>query len=255
MNELEKRVAIVTGSGSGIGAATARKLAMAGAFVACADINVSAVRSVAVAIIADGGSAAAYELDVSSRSAWQELVSSLGNSHARIDILANCAGVASFSSLEAIEEREWRAVNAVNCDGPLLGIQATVPYLKQSDAGAVVNISSLAARVGATFGIAYSASKAALVGLTRSAAKYFNHAGYKCRCNVILPGYVETPLLQSFFKDRKDPAAAKQKALATFYERRAATAEEIAEAVLYLASPRSGYITGAELVVDGGMSA
>lgn len=251
--ELSGKVAVVTGAASGIGAAVARKLASAGAAVVCADLNLDGANDLAFELSPDGSKAAAIRLDVASLKEWQELVTIVQDNFGSADVLANCAGIASFSPAETISEDEWRKVHAVNLDGPLFGIQALLPLLKQSDAGAIVNISSLSAKIGATYGIAYSSSKAGLVAVTKAAAKYFNRKRYNCRCNVILPGYVDTPLLDSFFEDRTDPAAARKKALNPFYQGRASSAEEIAEAVLFLASARSGNMTGSELVMDGGV--
>lgn len=253
--ELEGRVAVVTGAASGIGAAVAAKLALAGARLICTDINSDGAVEVAAKLTAGGAVAHGISLDVADPVSWQGVAEHATVRFGRADILANCAGIASFSPAETISPEEWRRVHAVNLDGPMFGIQALLPLLKQSDAGAVVNIASTSARIGATYGVAYSTSKAGLVALTKSTAKFFNFQGYDCRCNVILPGHVETPLLDKVLSKRTDPAAAKEQAVRMLYQRRTSTADEIADSVLFLSSRRSGNMTGAELVIDGGLLA
>lgn len=236
---LEGRAALVTGAGSGIGAATAVRLAAEGADVICADISADAALRTATSI---GAAAHAIEHDVTDRGSWEQVARTCAGRLGRLDILVNSAGFTRDRSLLKMTDSEWLAVIDVHLRGTWLGCQHAVALMR-AGGGSIVNVSS-ESRHG-SFGQAnYAAAKAGIVGLTRTVA--LEHARHAIRCNTIAPGMVRTPLIASV------PDDIKQQLRARIPLSRFAEPEEIAAAIAFLASSDASYITGQTLNCDGG---
>jgi NAD(P)-dependent dehydrogenase (short-subunit alcohol dehydrogenase family) len=238
------RVAIVTGSASGIGLATARQLAAEGALVVLTDIDEAGIERGAEEICARGGSAEWRRLDVSSQTDWVSVVDSVVAAHGRLDILVNNAGIVDLGSVDDVPLERYRAVISVAQDGVFLAHQAAGPSLRASH-GAVVNVSSMFGIVGG-FGTspAYHAAKGAVRTLTKNIALAWAKAGV--RVNSVHPGFIETPILGELERapmEQRTPLG------------RLGTAEEVAAVIVFLASEDASFVTGAEIVVDGGYTA
>jgi NAD(P)-dependent dehydrogenase (short-subunit alcohol dehydrogenase family) len=242
--EFAGKVALVTGAGSGIGAATARAFAAHGAAVVLADLNEAAAGAVAAAI---GGRASGCGLDVSDAAAFRRLAERVAQQAGGIDILVNCAGTSVRRLIAAMQPEDWDRVIAVNLTGAFNGIQATLPHLKARGGGAIVNIASIAGR-RISFGTTanYTASKAGLLGLTRHAA--YELAPDGIRVNAVCPGPTATPFGGTLPSPEQKAERAKKIPLGRMVE-----PEDIADAVLFLAGPGARMITGVALDVDGGV--
>jgi NAD(P)-dependent dehydrogenase (short-subunit alcohol dehydrogenase family) len=244
---LKDKIAIVTGAGRGIGAAIAQRFAAEGAHVCIGDVEQKAGEALESEIRARGHSATFAPLDVTDAAAWQAVVDSLADKHGGVDILVNNAGIYRRHPLEDISEDEWDQVMAVNAKGPFLGAKAVLPAMRRRGGGAIVNISSTAG-VRASIAAHYGASKGAVRLLTKSIAG--TYARDKIRCNSVHPGPVETEMGYAAL-----PEGVRDERLGRVPLRRFAAPAEIANAVLFLASDEASFITGAELLVDGGATA
>lgn len=243
---LADRVAVVTGAGQGIGREIVRALASAGATVVVADL--AAPTGTAVAEEVDG---AFVQLDVTDSAAVDRAVGEIVDRHGRIDILVNNAGIVRNTPAEEIDDAEWRAIFAVNCDGAFWCSRAVGRTMLASGSGTIVNIASMSGLVvnRPQPQAAYNASKAAIIALTRSLAAEWAARGI--RVNAIAPGYVATELtLRGMSNDEWREEWLRSTPLG-----RVAEPAEIAPAVLYLASDASSYVTGSVLVIDGGYTA
>jgi 3-oxoacyl-[acyl-carrier protein] reductase len=237
------RVALVTGAGSGIGAATARRLAAEGAAIACTDRELAAATSTATAITHEGGTAAAVGHDVTDPGSWELAVERCAEVFGGLDVLVNNAGFTRDRTVVKMSEREWDQVIDVHLRGTWLGCRQALPAMRERGAGVIVNVSSQS-RHG-SFGQAnYAAAKAGIVGLTRTIA--LEHARHGIRCNAVAPGMVDTPLTQAM-----DAEIAEQ-LRAAIPMARFGGAHEIAAAISFLASEDAAYITGQTLNCDGG---
>lgn len=243
---LDGQTAIVTGAARGIGAAVAGTLAGAGATVIATDVLTEELDKTVAAI---GDAASASELDVTDESGWQRLVDKALADTGRIDILVNNAGILAFSTIEDTDPALFRRMLEINVTGSFLGMHAVVPAMKKAKSGAIVNLSSSAGILPHNATGAYAASKFAVRGLTRAAALELGPHGI--RVNSIHPGGVNTPMT--------NPQGLSSEELAARFrfvpQQRGCEPEEIAAAVLFLASEQSSYCNGTELVVDGGMTA
>lgn len=239
--EFDGLVAIVTGGASGIGAAVAAGLAAAGAKVAVLDLNTDGVPEAMLAVRTDVAD------DESVRSAVAEVGERLGG----IDIVVNNAGVGAAGSIADHTDDEWRRVFEINVLGMVRVTRAALPWLVESSAAAVVNTGSIAATAGLPQRAIYSASKGAVTALTRAMAA--DHLADGIRVNCVNPGTADTPWVQRLLAAADDPAAERAALEARQPHGRLVAAAEVAGAVLYLASPRSGSTTGTMVAVDGGM--
>lgn len=238
--EFEGRRALVTGAGSGIGAAVARRLAVGGASVVLGDVRPEGIEALAAEL---GGDAQPLLLDVRDEEA-------VAPAAAGLDVLANVAGIGSTQSAPDTPLEVWEDVFAVNARGTFLTCKHAIPDMAARGGGAIVNVASVAALVGLRNRAAYCASKGAVVALTRALA--VDHVGEGIRVNAVCPGTVDSPWVRRLVEDvgeSLDALRARQPL------GRLGTPEEIAEAVVYLASDRAGFVTGSVLTIDGGLTA
>ncbi|CAM4291644.1 SDR family NAD(P)-dependent oxidoreductase [Kerstersia similis] len=245
---LQDRVAVVTGAASGIGAAIAASLAQAGARVALLDRDAPAAQRLADSLSLHGAHAMAVACDTASETATRDAAQHVQANLGAADILVNNAGLLHSAALDEVSLDAWNHTLAVNLTGYLLCARAFAPQLRSRNEGSIVNIASIAARFPQTRSGAYSASKAGILLLSRQLAAEWGQSGI--RSNAICPGMIRTPLSAAFYAQ---PGVEAARAAMTA-SRRVGEPEDIANAVLFLASPRSAYVNGAELMVDGGMS-
>jgi NAD(P)-dependent dehydrogenase (short-subunit alcohol dehydrogenase family) len=248
MRRLEDRIALVTGSGAGIGRAIAETFAREGAFVVVADRDGETAREVAEAIVMANGAASSHEVDVTDTAQVKSLMQAIGESHGRLDVLVNNAGVGERSDFRHIADEAWDRVWKVNLDGTVRCAREAFDLLKASGNASVINLSSIMASKHTRQMAVYSATKGAVSALSRSLA--VEYAPYGIRVNTLLPGYVETALIGRYLSN---PMIAKALLTQTPL-RRFGTPQDIANAALFLASDEAAYITGAALNVDGGMA-
>ena len=248
---LEGKVAIVSGGASGIGEATSRLFAAEGASVVIADIN-DELGAALESDIRDGGGEAAYlKLDVTDEEQWRAVVAETVTRFGKLDIVVNNAGISAPGRPPTEEQtvEGWDAVMAVNAKGVFLGTKHAIPEMRKAGGGSIVNISSVYGIVGSKGGTAYHASKGACRSFSKAAA--IQYAGEQIRVNSVHPGFVDTPM------------TAELHSLPSVHEERVAKTplgrmglpEDIAYGILYLASDESRFVTGSELVIDGGMTA
>jgi len=241
---LKDCTAIITGGARGQGAAEARRFAEEGAFVVIADVLDSEGQALAEEL---GDSGTFSHLDVTNEENWAAVVGGLVDQGKSIDILVNNAGILLFDRLTRSSREDFERVMEVNCTGVFLGMQAVADEMKKQQSGSIVNISSVAGLQGVGFQFSYSVSKWAVRGMTKSAAHEL--ARHNIRVNSVHPGLIETAMLDQF-PDNLQPSVESLVPMG-----RSAEPDEVAELVLWLASHESSYCTGAEFVVDGGLSA
>jgi len=251
---LQDKVIIVTGAASGIGATAARLFAQEGAKVIATDVQAPAVLIVVEEVLRNGGSALAMGHNVASAADWHQVVERAVGEFGRIDVLLNNAGIAdkapvSFSTPETTDEAEWDRIVDVNLKGTFLGIKAVLPVMKENGGGSIINVSSVAALIGSGGPFAYTASKGGVRSLTKHVA--FHYGRFNIRANSIHPGGVRTPMIEA---DLRNPDI-ERAVTASIPLGRVAEPAEIANLALFLASDEASYLTGAELVADGGLSA
>jgi 3(or 17)beta-hydroxysteroid dehydrogenase len=247
---LAGKVAIVTGGAHGMGESEALIFAREGATVVVADVDQAAGAQVAGKITGGGGKARFARLDVTREAEWQDVIRSTVAAYGRLDVLVNNAGISGSSDADTTSTESWDAIMGVNAKGVFLGMKHAVPAMRQSGGGAIVNISSISGFVGQDrLHMAYNASKGAVRIMTKSAAVQYACDGI--RVNSVHPGFMP-PMRTS--KISADPAW-RQPFLTAVPLRREGRVEEVAHAVLFLASDEASYITGTELVVDGGFLA
>lgn len=248
--EFEGKTALVTGAAMGIGEAVARRLAAGGARVVLVDRDAERVEETAAAIRADGGQAYAVVADVSRGDDVARAVDRAVQAYDGVDVVSNNAGIQRYGTVESTPEAAWDEVLNVNLKSVYLVCHATAPLLRASR-GAIVNMASVQAFATQPNVAAYTSSKHAIVGLTRSIA--LDLARYGVRANCVAPGSVDTPMLRWALSLDPDPAGLRRTVEALHPLGRIAQASEVAEAVAFLASERASFVTGTTLVVDGGL--
>ena len=248
--------AFITGGAQGLGEAMARKLAAEGAKVAIADLNHEGARRVAAAINAEhgAGTAFAFPLDVTKEDQWIFALEEADEAMGGISVLINNAGISKGGDIEHLSFEDWKQVMNVNVDSVFLGTKHALKYMRQNQPGSIINISSIAGLIAAHNSPSYNASKAAVWLLSKGIALHCAKQGLDIRSNSIHPTYIDTPILdplrQRFGKDEAEAKLGRQVPLGHIGE-----PADIANAVLYLASDESKFMTGAELKLDGGISA
>jgi NAD(P)-dependent dehydrogenase (short-subunit alcohol dehydrogenase family) len=247
---LEGKVAIVTGAASGIGRGISIRLAEMRAFVALLDIDDSQGKACAAELEAHGGTAVFLNCDVRNAAACRRAVETIAERSGKIDILCNCAGVAIRKNVVDLTEDEWDLALDVTLKGIYLLSREVVPHMVRSGGGSIINIGSGWSLKGGPRAASYCAAKGGVVNLTRAMA--IDHGKHNIRVNCVCPGDVETPMLLSECAQLGEDMQAFMCEAANRPLARVGTPDDIAKAVLFLASPMSSWITGAALVVDGG---
>jgi 3(or 17)beta-hydroxysteroid dehydrogenase len=245
MGRVEGKVAIVTGAASGMGKADAVLLAAEGAKVVVADMNEVEGQAVADSI---GESAIFLSLNVTDEENWEQVIATTVDTFGRLDILVNNAGIIALGSVVDADLETWRKVNAVNSDGVFLGCKHGIPAMADSGGGSIINMSSVAAIHGQSFVAAYSASKGAVRGFTKSVAMYCKEQKNGIRCNTIHPDGVKTPMVVKVATGKETATREDIDALGAFAEM--CEPEDVANMVLFLASDESRFVNGAEMLID-----
>lgn len=243
MKKLEGKVAIITGGASGIGRKMVDVFREEGATVIAADVNEKALEEVSQLENVVG-----IKLDVSSEEDWKKAVEEVVEKHGKIDILVNNAGISSEKSIEETTLNDWNLMLKINGYGPFLGMRYVIPEMVKQGKGSVVNLSSYTAKVGMGLNT-YTASKGAVRSISKAAATQYGHAGV--RVNAVFPGVIETPMTQTLQSSQE----VLKQLIAMTPLQRLGKPEDVAKAILFLASDDAAYITGAELTIDGGFTA
>ena len=246
---LEGKVALISGGARGMGAAEARFFAREGARVAVGDLLEEEGARLESEIAEAGGDCIFIRLDVTSEESWANAVELTVSRDGRLDVLVNNAGVYQKARVEDTTLEGWDRVMAINAAGPFLGTKAAVPAMRDSGGGSIVNISSTAGLVGSLHSTAYTASKGAVRLLTKATA--VQYAGDGIRANSVHPGPIDTDMLAAVYSDPEE----RRRRVSRIPMGREGTVDEVAYGVLFLASDESSFMTGSELVIDGGATA
>jgi NAD(P)-dependent dehydrogenase (short-subunit alcohol dehydrogenase family) len=251
-DRLHEKVALITGAGSGIGRETCLLFAAEGASVVAVDVNEAAAVETVQMVRSTGGTATAHRADVASAEDCEAMVAAAETTYGRLDVMFNNAGIMHSADDDAVstEEKVWDLTMDINAKGVFLGCKYGIPALRRAGGGSIINTASFVALLGAaTPQVAYTASKGAVLAMTRELAVV--HARENIRVNALCPGPLRTELLMKFL----DTDEKKQRRLVHIPMGRFGEAAEMAKAALWLAGDESSYVTGAEFVVDGGITA
>ena len=240
MDRLKNKIILVTGAAGAIGSAIAEAVAQQGGIAVTTDLP--------------GRAKLDHALDVTSEADWQRTIDAIGEAPGRLDGLVNAAGIVAVGSVEDTDFATWRRVMAVNLDGTFLGCKYALPLLRQRG-GSIVNISSVSGLVGGHNLAAYNASKGGVRLLTKSVALHGARQKPPVRCNSVHPAFLEGPMAEELLAQSRDPARARDRLAAAIPLGRLGTAAEVAALCVYLLSDESAFVTGAELTLDGGLTA
>ncbi|MDI3290384.1 glucose 1-dehydrogenase [Polyangium sp. 15x6] len=252
MQRFEGKVALVTGAASGLGAAAVRRLHAEGAVVVITDVAQDRGEALAAEL---GARAEFAALDVTQEAAWIAVLDAVVAKHGRLDVLVNNAGVGVVGDVESTTLEEWRFVHAVNTEGTFLGCKHAIRVMKERGGGAIVNMSSVAGMIGAPNLAAYCSSKGGVRTFTKSVAMHCARKGYGIRVNSVHPAFIDTPMVDAMVEKSEDPARAKANLGKSIPLGKLGEPEDVAAAVAYLASDDAKFVTGTELLVDGGLLA
>ncbi|HAA95651.1 MAG TPA: cyclopentanol dehydrogenase [Dehalococcoidia bacterium] len=246
---LENKVALISGGARGMGAVEAKLFAQEGAKVVIGDMLAEEGRKVEAEINEAGGECVFVPLDVADEKAWESAVNEAVSRYGKLDILVNNAGIYRASNVEDTTTNEWEQIMDVNAKGVFLGLRSVIPAMRNAGGGSIINISSVAGLVGNRRTTAYNASKGAVRLLTKSTA--IQYASEGIRCNSVHPGTIETPMTEGFLADEEQRTDRMNRTPLG----RLGRPEDVAYGALYLASDESSFVTGSELVIDGGRTA
>ena len=246
---LANKIALVTGGANGLGRAIVERFAAEGAAVVLTDVDAVAGETLAKAV-----NGLFVRHDVADEAQWQAVIAAVRARHGKLHVLVNNAGVSgSLTKTEDVSLADWRRLMSINVDGVFLGLKHGIPLMRDSGGGSIVNLSSVAGKVGVPRMAAYSASKGAVALLTKSVA--LECARWNIRVNSVHPGFTQTAMVDNHINEQRDPEKSRQIMAASHPIGRIGRPEEIAAGVLYLASDESSFSTGSELVLDGGLTA
>ncbi len=253
MGKMQNKVALVTGGAEGIGATVGRMIVAEGGSVMLCDVQIDKARALADEL---GENAEAFELDVRDLDQWNKAVEATVERFGKLTVLCNIAGISEPGNVVDGTLDTWERTIDINLNGPFYGMRAALPAMEKSgEPGAIVNIGSMIAIRAAAFVAAYSASKAGLLGLTRSVALDCAERGVPIRANMVHPGAIRTPMYERYkFSGADEPENIERDFAATHPMNRIGEPEEVARAVLWLASDESSFTTGCDITVDGGGS-
>jgi 2-keto-3-deoxy-L-fuconate dehydrogenase len=247
---LNDKVAIVTGAASGIGAAISDAFAQAGALVYVVDINEAGARAQSMRIEQNGGRALAATTNVADHKSCEALIERVLSEHAQLDLLVNNAGIGHVGTILTTSPEDLHRLWSVNVQGMYSLSRAVLPFMIERKRGSIINMASALGLTAMEDRFAYTVTKHAVVGLTRSMALDFGPTGVRINC--ICPGRVETPFVQARLNEYPDPEKFRAQMVATHPQKRMAQPWEIAGAAVYLASDESAFVTGSTFVIDGG---
>lgn len=251
---LQDKVVVITGAGSGMGRAMAVRFAAEGAKIVAGDWNAQRLEEAVATIQASGGAITGAQGDISQQSTAEGLVDLALDTYGRLDVLCNNAGVMDYmQGVGELSDDIWRRVLSINLDGPMFTSRRAVPQMLSQGSGSIINIASTAGISGGAAGAAYTASKHALVGLTRNTA--WMYAARGIRCNAICPGGTQTNIGETMTQERLDPAGAARAGAFAALIPAMLQSEDIAALALFLASDESRHINGAIIPADGGWTA
>ncbi len=252
MGRVDGKIAMITGGAMGLGKAAALLLSREGAAISLTDINEAEGRRTADEIAAGGGEALFQVHDVSDPERWVEVIDATTARFGRLDVLVNNAGIAIAANVETTTLEDWRRTMAVNLDGVFYGTQQAIRVMKETGGGSIINLSSIDGIIGEAELAAYCASKGGVRTFTKAAAVHCGQAGYRIRVNSIHPGYIVTPQHVSYLKALGTYEEENEKARRRHPIGYLGEPNDVAYGVLYLASDESKFVTGSELVIDGG---
>jgi 3(or 17)beta-hydroxysteroid dehydrogenase len=239
MERLKDKVVLITGASGAVGKAVADAVRAAGGIAVTSDLS---------------GQGATHALDVTSETDWLQVLADIGPTYGRLDGLVNAAGIAALGNIEETDFATWRKILAVNLDGTFLGCKHGLPLLK-ARGGAIVNVSSVAGLIGGHNFAAYNASKGGVRLLSKSVALYGARLNPQVRCNSVHPAFLEGPMMDAILHETNFPDAARARITRDIPLGRLGTPAEVADLCVYLLSDESRFVTGAEFVIDGGMTA
>ena len=240
MADLKDKIVLVTGAAGAVGAAVVKAVTAAGSLAIPADLK--------------AGAGVDLAFDVTGEGEWQRTAADIARRHGRLDGLVNAAGIVALGSVEQLDFATWRRVLSVNLDGTFLGCKFCLPLMRTSG-GSIVNLSSVSGLVGGHNLAAYNASKGGVSLLTKSVALHGARLKPPVRCNAVCPAFLEGPMVDYTANMARDPDKARQKMAAAIPLQRLGQPAEVAALCVYLLSDESGFITGADLPIDGGLTA
>lgn len=247
MGRLSRKIALITGAGSGIGQATARLFAHEGAVVIATDLNKENVESTVKELVDKGYEAYALKHDVTNRKDWQEVIKFANDKDLKINVLCNIAGISSEVPFGQLDEDEWNKVFKINMESIFIGTQEVIKEMVEQKKGVIINVSSMCGILGSCGAGPYAASKAAVANFTKSIAHDF--AAENIRCNSIHPGYIATNMTKELFENPQMMAYFQENTPLPCLGR----PNDIAYGMVYLASEEAQFVTGIQLVIDGGV--